>query len=310
MRYLGLDLGGTNIKGVVVELRDGVPVELVRAAAPTVGHEGPAAVTERMLALGRRLAGECDGVAAVGIGVPGLFDRATGVVQFFTNLPGPWPGFPLRDRIGEGLGVPATIMNDGRVFTLAEGRMGAGRGCATLVGITLGTGVGGGVLIGGRLHLGHWGIGGEIGHLVVEAGADAALCGCGARGCLEAYLRADVLSSLGGRASAEEVYAGAREGDPACRAAVDSACRHLGAALASLVNLLGPECIVIGGGVAAAGETLLEPLRAEVYRRLQLVPGRDVRIVPAVLGSLAGAIGAAVAAADEVADGAPEPLGF
>jgi glucokinase len=199
-------------------------------------------------------------------------------------------------------------MNDARAFTLAEGRMGAGQGCATLVGITLGTGVGGGVLIDGRLHLGHWGTGGEIGHLLVEDGENAALCGCGARGCLEAYLRADVLSLLGGRASAEEVYAGARDGDPACRAAVASACRHLGAALASLVNVLGPERIVIGGGVAAAGETLLEPLRAEVRRRLRLVPGRDVQIVPAVLGSLAGAMGAAVAAADAAAAAAADPF--
>lgn len=308
MRYLGLDLGGTNIKGVVIEVGDGAPVAVARDSAPTVAQEGPDSVTQRLLALGRSLAGQCDGVAAVGIGVPGLFDRATGVVEFFTNLPGPWRGFPLRDRLSEGLRIPAVIMNDARAFTLAEGRMGAGQGCATLVGITLGTGVGGGVLIDGRLHLGHWGTGGEIGHLLVEDGEDAALCGCGARGCLEAYLRADVLSRLGGRASAEGVYAGARDGDPACQAAVASACRHLGAALASLVNVLGPERIVIGGGVAAAGETLLGPLRAEVQRRLQLVPGREVQIVPAVLGSMAGAMGAAVAAADAALPNETEPL--
>ena len=307
MRYLGLDLGGTNIKGVVVEVGgDGPPVELTRGSAPTHGSAGPAAVTDRVVALGRQLAGGCGGVAGVGLGVPGLFAPATGVVEGFANLPGPWPGFPLRDRLAAGLGVPAVIMNDARAFTLAEGRMGAGRGCATLVGITLGTGVGGGVLIDGRLHLGHWGIGGEIGHALVEDGDDAALCGCGARGCLEAYLRADVLSAQAGRADAEEVYAGAREGDPACVAAVARACRHLSAAIASLVNVLGPERVVIGGGVAAAGESLLAPLRSAVHRRLRLVPGRDVEIVPAVLGAMAGAMGAAVASADAAAEGAEE----
>jgi glucokinase len=176
--------------------------------------------------------------------------------------------------------------------------MGAGRGCATLVGVTLGTGVGGGVLVDGRLHRGRWGIGGEIGHLLVVDGDAAALCGCGARGCVEAYLRADVISGLAGRATVEEVYAGARAGDPGCAAAVAEACRHLGAALASLVMVLGPDRIVVGGGVAAAGETLLAPLRAEVARRIQLVPADEIEIVPAVLGSYAGAMGAAVAAAD------------
>jgi glucokinase len=299
MRYLGLDLGGTNIKGVVVGAGgDGPPVALAQAMVPTGGADGPDAVTERIIGLARELAGRCDGVLGVGLCVPGLFDPVTGVVEFFTNLPGPWPGFPLRDRLAAGLGVPALIMNDGRAFTLAEGRMGAGRGCATLVGVTLGTGVGGGVLVDGRLHGGRWGIGGEIGHLLVVDGDDAALCGCGARGCVEAYLRADVISGLAGRATVEEVYAGARAGDPGCAAAVAEACRHLGAALASLVMVLGPDRIVVGGGVAAAGETLLAPLRAEVARRIQLVPADEIEIVPAVLGSYAGAMGAAVAAAD------------
>lgn len=299
MRYLGLDLGGTNIKGVVVEVgAEGPPVALAQAMVATGGADGPDAVNERIVGLGRELAGGHDGVRGVGLCVPGLFDPSTGVVEFFTNLPGPWPGFPLRDRLAEGLDLPAVIMNDGRAFTLAEGRMGAGQGCATLVGITLGTGVGGGVLVDGRLHRGRWGIGGEVGHTLVVDEDDAATCGCGARGCVEAYLRADVLSARAGRATAEEVYAGARTGDPDCLAAVGEACRHLGAALASLLMVLGPDRIVVGGGVAAAGETLMAPLRAEVARRMQLIPVDEIEIVPAVLGSYAGAMGAAVAAAD------------
>lgn len=301
MRYLGLDLGGTNIKGVVLEVgRDGPPVALAQAMVPTGGVDGPDAVTDRIIGLGRELVDGCGDVLGVGLCVPGLFDPFTGVVEFFTNLPGPWPGFPLGDRLAEGLDVPALIMNDGRAFTLAEGRMGAGQGCATLVGITLGTGVGGGVLVDGRLHRGRWGTGGEIGHLVVVDADDAAQCGCGARGCVEAYLRADVISAQAGRSTAEEVYADARAGDQACAAVIAEACRHLGAALASLLMIVGPDRIVVGGGVAAAGETLLAPLRAEVARRIQLIPAGDIEIVPAVLGSYAGAMGAGVAAADAV----------
>jgi glucokinase len=299
MRYLGLDLGGTNIKGVVVEVgADGSAVALTQQIVPTGGIDGPDAVAKRIVDLGHQLVASCGAVDGAGLCVPGLFDPFTGVVQFFTNLPGPWPGFPLRQRLGEGLGVPAMIMNDGRAFTLAEGRMGAGQGCSTLVGITLGTGVGGGVLVDGRLHLGRWGTAGEIGHLLVEDGDDAALCGCGARGCVEAYLRAAVISERAGRATAEEVYAGARDGDPRCVATVAEASRHLSAAIASLIMVLGPDRIVVGGGVAAAGEALLAPLRADVRRRMPLVPRADVEIVPAVLGSYAGAMGAAVAAAD------------
>jgi predicted NBD/HSP70 family sugar kinase len=154
------------------------------------------------------------------------------------------------------------------------------------------------VLVDARLHLGRWGTAGEIGHLPVNDDPDAAECGCGARGCLEAYLRADVISARAGRATPEEVYAGARDGDVQCRAAVDEACRHLGAALVTLVMVLGPDRIVVGGGVAAAGAALLTPLHAEVARRIPLVPAADIEIVPAVLGSYAGAMGAAVAAAD------------
>lgn len=299
MRYLGLDLGGTNIKGVVVEVKpDGVPVALARASAPTHAAEGPEAVTNRIVALGLQLAEAHPSVHGVGVGVPGLFNTGTGVIDFFTNLPGPWPGFPLRDCVADRLGVPALVMNDARAFTLAEGRMGAGQGASTMVGITLGTGVGGGVLINGRLHLGRWGTAGEIGHVLVSADDGAAPCGCGVSGCVEAYARADVLCALAGRASAEEVYAAAREGDPVAASAVLAVARHLGTALASVVNVLGPDRIVVGGGIAAAGDTLLDPLRTALRGRIRLVPVDEVDVVPAVLGSYAGAMGAAIAAAD------------
>ena len=302
-RFLGLDLGGTNIKGVVVEVPpDGVPRSVATATAPTGAEQGPEGVVAGIIALGRQLSAEHPGALAAGLAVPGLFEPSTGTVEFFTNLPGPWPGFPLGARVAAGLGLPALVLNDGRAFTLAEGRMGAGQGHPTLLGLVLGTGVGGGVLLGGRLHLGRWGNAGEIGHLVVVDDEDAALCGCGARGCVEAYARADVLCAAARRSSAEQVYAGARAGDPACVAAVQAVCGHLAAALVSVVMLLGTDRVVVGGGIAAAGDTLLGPLRASLDRRLHLVPGREVEVVPAVLGSYAGAMGAALAVADAGAD--------
>ena len=299
VRFLGLDLGGTNIKGVVVEVPPGgVPRSVATATAPTRGEQGPEAVVAGLVAVGRQLAAGHPGAGAVGVAVPGLFEPATGTVEFFTNLPGPWPGFPLGQRVAAGLGLPSLVLNDGRAFTLAEGRMGAGQGHPTLLGLVLGTGVGGGVLLGGRLHLGRWGNAGEVGHLVVDDADDAALCGCGARGCVEAYARADVLCAAAGRSSAEQVYAGARAGDPACVAAVEAVCQHLSAALVGVVLLLGTDRVVVGGGIAAAGDTLLGPLRAALDRRLHLVPGGEVELVPAVLGPYAGAMGAALAVAD------------
>jgi len=297
VRALGLDLGGTNIKGVVVQDVPGhAPVVVASASVPTDAARGPEAVGERLVELGRDLLAVHGPVDGAGIGVPGLFDRDVGTVTLFPNLPGPWPGHPLRDQVAKGLGLPVAMINDARAFTLAEGRVGAGRGTRTLVCVTLGTGVGGGIMIDGRLHLGAWGVAGELGHQTVVA--DGPVCGCGNRGCAEALTRADVLTGLAGRATAEEVYRDAARGDARCRDAVASVAGYLGIALANTVTLLGPDRIVVGGGIAAAGELVLGPIRAAVRTRVTLVPTDQIAVVPAALGASAGAIGAAVAALD------------
>ena len=297
MHYLGLDLGGTNVKAAVIKAEPGtVPVVGATETRATGADQGPSAVAEGMIALGADMARAHGPFAGVGVGVPGLFDFDSGEIAFFTNLPGAWEGFPLRATIAEGLDLPATLINDARAFTLAEATVGAGRGCATVACVTLGTGVGGGLFINGELHFGAYGIGGEIGHQTVAP--EGPTCGCGNQGCLEAVTRAPVIAAAAGLDTMEQVLAGVAAGDPACMAAFHQAATYLAIGLANIVTVIGPDRIVIGGGVADAGEALLEPIRRAVRARVTLVPPEQVTIVAAELGTAAGAVGAALAAVD------------
>lgn len=297
MHYLGLDLGGTNVKAAVIDVDAGTgPIVGATATKATGADRGPAAVAEGMIAMGADMMRMHGPFAGVGIGVPGLFDFESGEIAFFTNLPGAWEGFPLRATIAEGLGVPATLINDARAFTLAEATVGAGRGCSTVACVTLGTGVGGGLFINGELHFGAFGIAGELGHQTVVP--DGPTCGCGNRGCMEALTRAPVIAAAAGRSTMEDVLAGVGAGDPACMAALEQAATYLGIGLANIITVIGPERIVIGGGVAEAGDALLDPIREAVRARVPLVPPQQVTIVAAELGSTAGAIGAALAAVE------------
>jgi glucokinase len=292
--HLGLDLGGTNIK-VAVLAGDGDEFEIVSTeSVDTEAAEGPEGVTENLIRVGTAAISGSD-ASTLGLGVPGHFDRNTGRIILFPNLPGQWNGFPLRDRVERALGIDTWMINDARAFTLAEGLLGAGRGCHTVACVTLGTGVGGGLMIEGRLHRGAFGVAGEIGHQTVVA--DGPLCGCGNRGCVEAMVRADVLTSNAGRSSASAVFEGAREGDDRCLAAVSQMADFLGIGLANVVTLFGPDRIVVGGGIAEAGELVLGPVRDAVRRRVTLVPTDKIEIVPAHFGRFAGAVGAALAGA-------------
>jgi glucokinase len=265
----------------------------------TQADGGPDVVVARMAEAVERAAALRPPIEAVGVGVPGLFDRATGTIRLFPNLPGAWPGFPLRDRLAIAIGRPVELINDARAFTLAEGRLGAGRGCRTVAGVTLGTGVGGGLLVDGRLHLGASGTAGEIGHQTVLPNGPR--CGCGNRGCAEALVQASALARIAGRPTVEAIFEGAEAGDPRCREAIGTLARYLGIALANVVTVLVPDRVVIGGGIAAAGDVVLEPIRAAVRERTPLVPPERIDIRVAELGQQAGAIGAALAAADALA---------
>jgi glucokinase len=295
-RHLGIDLGGTNVKLVVLEREDGgVPRAVAAAVAPTSADAGPEAVARRMVEAGCEIAATHGPIATAGIGVPGLFDAASGRIVLFPNLPGSWPGFPLRDRMAEGLGLPVRIVNDARAFVLAEAAMGAGRGHRTIVGLTLGTGIGGGLIVDGRLVMGSTGTAGEVGHQTIDP--DGPLCGCGNRGCAEVLAQAGTIARTGGRATAEAVFEAAAASDPRAVAAVEGAARALGIAIANVVTLLVPDAVVLGGGMAEAGEVLLDPIRRVVREHTPLLPDEAVRIVTAELGPQAGAIGAALAGA-------------
>jgi glucokinase len=283
---LGLDLGGTNVKCAVLSPSGEI---LAEAGAPNDAEKGEDAVLARVVALGLATAAPHGPIASAGLGVPGHADTATGDGLLLPNLPGDWAGRPIGRPVSDGLGVPVRLVNDARAMTLAELRLGAGRGVEDLVCVAMGTGVGGGVAIGGRLHLG-LGHAGEIGHVTVVP--DGPPCGCGNRGCLDRVACADAIARDAGTATAAEAIAAARRGDVRAVEALATAGCHVGLALAGAVVLLWPQRIIVGGGLAAAGELLLGPLREELRARACVAP--EIDVLPAALGAGAGAIGAAL----------------
>ncbi|HSO29491.1 MAG TPA: ROK family protein, partial [Candidatus Sulfomarinibacteraceae bacterium] len=292
----GLDLGGTNIKWAVVERDADAWRSLDRDQVATPAADGPDAVVRRLATVGAEAVGRNPGVSSVGIGIPGLYDPVAGTTRLLVNFPGDWAGVPVASRVGTALGLPAALINDARAFGLAELRLGAGRGASSMIGITLGTGVGGVIAIDGHVHQGHDGTAGEIGHLTIEP--DGPWCNCGNRGCLEAFARADQIAAACGTATAEEGVARARAGDARAADGLAQVGRYLGIGVADLITLITPDRIVIGGGVSAAGDLLTAPIWAEIRRRVRVTSLDDVEIVTAELGTWAGAIGAAIHGAE------------
>jgi glucokinase len=286
VRRLGLDVGGTNIKRVVL---DGDEI-VERDSEPTRSDEGVDAVLDRLAGLAR----EAGPVDSVGVALPGLFDTE-GRAVLLPNLHGDWVGRPIADPLADALGRPVRLINDGHAFALAEARIGAARGADDVLCIVCGTGIGGGLVLGGRLHLGVEDRAGEVGHhTVVE---DGPLCGCGNHGCLETLAGARAIAAAAQQPSFDDVVASARRGDERAREAIRRAAAYIGIAIANLTIFITPERVVVGGGVAEAGELLLEPLRAEVERRAgRVAPLHAIEIVRATLGADAGAVGAALAA--------------
>ena len=295
--HLGLDLGGTNLKWATVEHGDGDGWRSVdRGQGPTEAHEGPDAVVGRMAGVARAAIERWPGIASVGIGVPGLYDPAVGSTRFLVNIPGAWAGRPVATPIEDALGIPVALINDARAFGLAELRLGAGRGAQSMIGLTLGTGVGGVIVIDGRVVLGHDGTAGELGHQTIDP--DGPPCGCGNRGCVEAFARADRIADACGTETAEAAVTAARAGDRQALDGLATIGRYLGIGIANAIVVLSPDRVVIGGGVAAAGDLLLEPIRDELRRRVQTTALDEVEVVTGELGTWAGSIGAAIHGAD------------
>ena len=297
--HVGLDLGGTNLKWTVVEHLGDDWHTVDRGHVPTLAAEGPDAVIGRLADTAAAACARWPGVTTVGIGVPGLYDPARGTTRFLVNVPGAWADRPVADPVSAALGLPVALINDARAFGLAELRLGAGRGASTVVGLVLGTGVGGFVAVAGQVHQGHDGTAGEVGHQTINP--DGPWCGCGNRGCLEAYARADQLALACGAVSPEAAVEAARRGEQRALDGLVRVGRYLGIGIANLISILSPDRVVIGGGVAAAGDLLLDPIRAELRGRVHATSLEAVELVTAELGTWAGSIGAAVHGAERAA---------
>jgi len=312
---VGVDLGGTNVVVGVVPIEGGDPLAV--STLPTEPARGPKHVVDRIVSMVQAAiegvlssqGGTRADVAGVGIGSPGPLDRATGTVIDTPNLG--WRNFPLRDLIANAVRLPATLDNDAVCATYGEWWLGAGRGTSSLVGVTLGTGIGGGIIIEGEIFHGASDSAGEVGHMTIDS--NGRKCNCGNYGCLEAYasgpaiaLRAregieagaqsvlpDLVDGKLGTISAATVYEAVLLGDSYANEVMRETAKFLGAGIASVVNVLNPEMVVIAGGVTQAGDTLFVPLRAEVRRRAFTSAVEACRIVSAELQGTAGVIGAA-----------------
>src|SRR5262245_58214283 len=303
-RHLGLDLGATNLKWSMVEQGDGAWSAIAREQVATrlVGNPDdiPAAVVAQLGEVATEAIASCGPATSIGIGVPGLYDPAAGTTRFLVNILGPWAGQAVAGPVGAATGLPTVLVNDARAFGLAELRLGAGRGATSMIGLTLGTGVGGVIAIDGRVHQGRDGTGGEIGHQTIDP--DGPWCGCGNRGCVEAFARADQIAAACGTATAEEAVARARAGDARALAGIADVGRYLGIGIANMIAVITPDKVVLGGGIgSAAADLLFEPIRAELRRRVTTTSLDEVELVAAELGTWAGAIGAAVHGAEQAA---------
>lgn len=290
-RFLGLDLGGTNIKVAVIE-KSGDSWKVIKEEdVPTEADKGPAHVVSRLAEIAANKQKEFSNLSGVGVAVPGLFN-ADGTIELFPNLPGAWRGFQALEPIRKATNLPTAIINDARSFTLGEAIMGAALGKRTVACFVMGTGVGGGVVIDGKIHLGASGAAGEIAHQIIKF--DGPMCGCGAQGCAEPLTNSAAVAKLAGTKTAEEAYKNAVAGDEKALAAFKEVAYWIAITLTNIMVVLAPDTIVIGGGVAQSGDILLKEIRTAMHERAHLYPASDINIVPATLGFYAGSIGAAL----------------
>lgn len=306
MLRIGVDLGGTKIAaGIIDENYD----LLCRSEVPTCPEKGPEGVIKDMadcvfaaLEQAGKTVSDC---AGIGIGSPGLCDTVNGSVRNAHNLG--WYGVPVCDMLSAATGLPVKVDNDANCAALGEVVAGAAKGSRDVLMVTLGTGVGGGIIIDGKIYSGWQSLGGEIGHICIQM--DGEPCSCGQRGCWEAYAASSALVRQAEKAAAEhpestlasagkldgkKIFAAVKAGDETARAVLKQYCKYVGVGLVNMVNCIFPETIIIGGGISAVGETLLEPIREYIGENFfaskkELMP----RVAQATLGNDAGIIGAA-----------------
>ena len=306
MVYVGIDVGGTGLKAGVVDENGKI---LNKVSCPTGVERGHEAVIEDMAKLALKAIEESgkslDEVHSIGIGIPGILDPRTKRVPICTNLG--WHDVPLIELMQKYIDKPVYVDNDATVAALAEAVAGVSAGTQDSVFLTLGTGVGGGVIIRGKVYSGAHNVGTELGHMMIVAGGE--LCTCGNRGCWERYASATALIRMGTEAAkkypesvlnvdralnAKDVMDAAKANDPAGLEAFDQYTTYLAVGIVNIINFVDPEIIAIGGGVSAAGEFLMKPIREKVAKTAFCKDMPYARIELATLGNDAGIIGAAM----------------
>ncbi len=305
--FAGVDLGGTSIK-CVLGGPDGEV--LFQRSIPTDSHAGPDNVLQRIAETIQLLTQEAGrSIAGLGMGVPGLVDVPRGITRFLPNMTTHWRDVPAAEILTKQIGCPVRLLNDVRTATLGELVYGCGRSVESMVFIAIGTGIGGGVVINGKLRLGPLGAAGELGHQTIDPNGPP--CGCGNHGCLETLSSGTALAAAGirlmlmglapglhelvagdaNRVTAEVMAQAAKRDEPVLDAILQAA-DHLAIGVANVMVTLHPELVVLGGGVANMGDLLFDRVRSQVRKRVGMFPPETVRIEPTMLGSDAGVKGA------------------
>src|SRR5574344_204774 len=312
-KRIGIDVGGTNIKIALVDDKGKI---IYSNSIPTYAKMGYEYTVNNIKQAIKDLMKETNtdnkSIEAIGFDFPGQVDYKTGVVKLAPNIPG-WVNVPIAKMIEDEFHIPTRIDNDVRCAALGEMNFGAGKGCENFVCITVGTGIGSGLVINGKRVRGASNAAGEIGHIKLQM-KDGPICGCGDTGCLEAFASGPSIVAMaqdyikggkstkfremsgaeGGEITPYIVAKAAEAGDPVAKRIFEIIGEYIGIGLTSVINLLNPEKVIIGGGVADAGDLLLEPIRKTVKKRVMVVAGDAVEIVPAQLGNSAGVIGASM----------------
>ena len=307
---IGIDVGGTNVKIALVDNKgkiiysNSIPTRAEMGYEYTINN-----MKEAITELIKETKSDPKNIESIGFGFPGQIDYQKGIVRLAPNIPG-WVDVPIAEIMEKEFGIPTRVDNDVRCAALGELNYGAGQGCDNLICITVGTGIGSGLVINGKLVRGASNAAGEIGHIKLDMNGGP-LCGCGDRGCLEAFASGPSIVALaeeyikGGKSTKYRELANpditpyivseaAKQGDPVAKRIFTIVGEYIGIGLASVVNLLNPEKIIIGGGVAAAGDLLLTPIKESLIKRAMPIAGSAVEIVPAQLGNSAGVIGASL----------------
>lgn len=312
-KRIGIDVGGTNVKIALVDDNGKI---IYSNSVPTYAKMGYEYTVNNIKQAIRDLMKETNttptDIEGIGFDFPGQVDCKTGVVKLAPNIPG-WVNVPIAQMIEDEFHIPTRIDNDVRCAALGELKFGAGRGCENFICITVGTGIGSGIVINGKVVRGATNAAGELGHIKLQMNGGP-ICGCGDTGCLEAFASGPAIVAMaqdyikggkstkfremaaaeGGEITPYMVAKAAEEGDPVAKRIFEIVGEYIGIGLTSVINLLNPERVIIGGGVAESGELLLAPIRKTIKERAMVVAGNAVEIVPAQLGNSAGVIGASM----------------